>query len=61
MSEILEKPITDNLKTFLFQLFSYFVFVGKFCFMVKLVHQFQSKFIQVRQTDTSCESKHLSK
>ena len=57
--QILEKPIIDNLKTFLFQLISFFFFVGKFCFIVKLVLRFQSKFIQVRQTDSSCEYKHF--
>ena len=59
VSQILEKPIIDNLKTFLFQLISYFFLFGKFCFIAKLVLQFQSKFIQVQQTDTSCECKHF--
>ena len=59
ISQILEKSIIDNLKTFLFQLISYFFLVGKFCFIVKLVLQFQSKFIQVQQIDTSCECKHF--
>ena len=59
ISQILEKPIIDNLKAFLFQLISYFFLVGKFCLLVKLVLQFQSKFIQVQQTDTSCEYKNV--
>ena len=57
--QILEKPIIVNLKTFLFQLISYFFLFSKFCFTVKLVLQFQSKFIQVQQIDTSCECKHF--
>ena len=56
ISQILEKLIIDNLKTILFQLGSYFFLVGKFCFIVKLVLQFQSKFIQEQQTP--CECKH---
>ena len=59
ISQILEKPIIDNLKAFLFQLISYFFLVGKFCLIVKLVLQFQNKFIQVQQTDTSCEHKNV--
>ena len=60
ISQILEKLIIDNLKTILFQLGSYFFLVGKFCFIVKIVLQFQSKFIQVQQTPCECKRNYQS-